>query len=69
MTEQVSKPEAEKPSRLERLASAAPDLVGVLGLALLTRGLWAGWGEAVALSVCGTILLGLGIASAVRGAR
>jgi hypothetical protein len=65
MTEQSS----EKPSRLALLASAAPDLVGVLGLCLLTRGLWAGWGEAVALSICGAVLLSLALVSVVRGGR
>lgn len=69
-----------KPSRLDVLKHAVhlvvdgirqalPDLVGVLGFGLLTRGLWLWFGEPVALTVVGTALLGLAMFSAVRGAR
>lgn len=63
MTEEI------KPPKLEALKEALPDLVGVLGLALLTRGLWAWMGEPLALTVCGTLLIALSVASVVRGGR
>lgn len=69
-----------KPSRLDVLKHAMhlavggvryalPDLVGVLGFGLLTRGLWLWFGEPVALTVIGTALLALAMFSVVRGAR
>ncbi|MFT0866036.1 hypothetical protein [Pseudomonas sp. CAM1A] len=39
------------------------------GFALLARGLWIGMGEAVALSVCGMILMALSAYAVVRGGR
>ncbi len=51
------------------LKEALPDLVGLLGLALLVRGLWVGWGEAVALTACGSLLLVLSVVSVARGGR
>ncbi|MBJ2263718.1 hypothetical protein [Pseudomonas sp. MF6787] len=58
-----------KPPKLEALKEALPDLVGVLGLALLTRGLWAWMGEPLALTVCGALLITLSVVSIVRGGR
>lgn len=58
-----------KPPKLEALKEALPDLVGVLGLGLLTRGLWAWMGEPLALTVCGSLLIALSVASIVRGGR
>jgi hypothetical protein len=58
-----------KPTKLEALKEAAPDLVGVLGLALLTRGLWVWVGESLALTVCGALLITLSVVSIVRGDR
>lgn len=60
--------EAKAP-KLEVLKEALPDLVGVLGLAMLTRGLWAWMGEPLALTVCGALLITLSVASIVRGGR
>lgn len=59
----------QKPSKREALKEALPDLVGVLGLALLTRGLWAWMGEPLALTVCGALLITLSVVSIVRGGR
>lgn len=58
-----------KPPKLEALKEAAPDLVGVLGLVLLTRGLWSWMGEPLALTVCGALLITLSVASIIRGGR
>ncbi|NWF10168.1 hypothetical protein [Pseudomonas salomonii] len=58
-----------KPPKLEALKDAAPDLVGVLGLVLLTRGLWSWMGEPLALTVCGALLITLSVASIIRGGR
>lgn len=58
-----------KALKLEALKEALPDLVGVLGLGLLTRGLWAWMGEPLALSVCGTLLIALSVVSIMRGGR
>ena len=55
--------------KLEALKEAAPDLVGVLGLALLTRGLWSWMGEPLALTVCGALLIILSVVSIIRGGR
>ncbi len=59
--------EETKAPKLEALKEALPDLVGVLGLILLTRGLWAWMGEPLALSVCGALLIGLSVVSILRG--
>ena len=53
----------------EVLKEAAPDIIGVLGLSLLTRGLWAWMGEPLALTVCGSLLISLSVISVVRGSR
>jgi len=53
--------------KLEALKGSLPDLVGILGLGLLTRGLWAWMGEPLALTVCGSLLIVLSIVSIVRG--
>ena len=63
MTEEIKQP------KLEALNEALPDLVGVLGLALLTRGLWVWMGEPLALTVCGALLITLSVYSIVRGGR
>ena len=63
MTDQTKTP------KLEALKEALPDLVGVLGLALLTRGLWVWMGEPLALTVCGSLLITLSVYSIVRGGR
>lgn len=54
---------------LSRARDLLPDAVGLVGFGLLARGLWAGFGEAVALSVCGVILMALSVASVLRGGR
>ncbi len=53
--------------KLEALKGSLPDLVGILGLGLLTRGLWAWMGEPLALTVCGSLLIALSVVSIVRG--
>lgn len=58
-----------KTLKLEALKEALPDLVGVLGLGLLTRGLWVWMGEPLALSVCGSLLIALSVVSIMRGGR
>lgn len=58
-----------KPPKLEALKEALPDIVGVLGLGMLTRGLWVWMGEALALTVCGALLITLSVVSIVRGGR
>ena len=63
MTEEIKQP------KLEALKEVLPDLVGVIGLALLTRGLWAWMGEPLALTVCGALLITLSVVSIVRGGR
>lgn len=63
MTDEIKSP------KVEALKEAFPDLVGVLGLALLTRGLWAWMGEPLALTVCGALLVILSVYSIVRGGR
>ena len=54
-------------SKLEALKGSLPDLVGILGLGLLTRGLRAWMGEPLALTVCGSLLIALSVVSIVRG--
>lgn len=54
---------------LVRLRESLPDAVGLIGFGLLARGLWVGFGEAVALSACGVILMTLSVVSIVRGGR
>jgi len=63
MTDEIKAP------KLEALKEALPDLVGVIGLALLTRGLWAWMGEPLALTVCGALLITLSVVSILRGSR
>ena len=63
MTDEIKAP------RLEVLKESAPDIIGVLGLGLLTRGLWAWMGEPLALTVCGSLLIVLAVVSIVRGGR
>ena len=63
MTDEIKAP------RLEALKESAPDIIGVLGLGLLTRGLWAWMGEPLALTVCGSLLIALSVVSIVRGSR
>lgn len=58
-----------KAPKLEALKEALPDLIGVLGLGLLTRGLWAWMGEPLALTVCGSLLITLSVVSVLRGDR
>ncbi len=58
-----------KPPRLERLRQALPDVVGVLGFGLLTRGLWLWFGQPVALTVAGTLLLALALWAVMQGGR
>lgn len=53
--------------KLEVLKGSLPDLVGILGLGLLTRGLWVWMGEPLALTVCGSLLIVLSVVSIVRG--
>ncbi|TFF37428.1 hypothetical protein [Pseudomonas sp. RIT623] len=65
-------PEQEAPREggvpvLDRLRESLPDLVGMVGFGLLARGLWVGFGEAVSLSVCGGILMGLSAYAIIRG--
>lgn len=69
MTPQDEAPTTVAAPGLTRLREALPDAVGLLGYGLLARGLWVGMGEAVALSVCGVILMILSVVSIVRGAR
>lgn len=54
---------------LVRLRESLPDAVGLIGFGLFTRGLWVGFGEAVALSACGVILMALSVVSIMRGSR
>lgn len=63
MTDEIKAP------KLEALKQALPDIVGVLGLGLLTRGLWSWMGEPLALTVCGSLLIALSVFSIVRGDR
>lgn len=50
-----------------KLQSAAADLIGLAGLCALTRGLWVGYGEPIALIVTGSLLIGLAVYSAAKG--
>lgn len=52
---------------LALVRESLPDAIGVLGFALLARGLWVGFGEAIALTVCGSLMLGLSVYSVMRG--
>ena len=67
MTSQNEAPQSKGASALARLRDSLPDVVGWVGFALLGRGLWLGMGEAVALSVCGGILMALSAYSVIRG--
>ncbi|MDN5519188.1 hypothetical protein [Pseudomonas sp.] len=67
MTPEQEAPREDGASALARLRESLPDLVGMVGFGLLARGLWVGFGEAVALSVCGVILMSLSAYAIIRG--
>ncbi|KAF4558198.1 hypothetical protein HBJ16_004231 [Pseudomonas sp. CES] len=69
MTSHNEAPRRGGMSALAHLRESLPDIVGIAGFALLARGLWIGVGEAVALSVCGMILMALSAYAVVRGGR
>lgn len=69
MTPEDEVPRDEGMPVLVRLRESLPDAVGLIGFGLLARGLWVGFGEAVALSVCGVILMALSVVSIMRGSR
>ncbi|MFG0924200.1 hypothetical protein ACF8SB_00595 [Pseudomonas sp. CJQ_8] len=67
MTPEQEAPREDEVSALARLRENLPDVVGMVGFGLLARGLWVGFGEAVALSVCGGILMALSAYAVIRG--
>lgn len=67
MTSEQETPREDEVSGLDRLRESLPDVVGMVGFGLLARGLWVGFGEAVALSVCGAILMSLSAYAVIRG--
>jgi hypothetical protein len=67
MTPEQEAPREDEASALARLRESLPDVVGMVGFGLLARGLWVGFGEAVALSVCGVILMALSTYAVIRG--
>ncbi|WP_054892284.1 MULTISPECIES: hypothetical protein [unclassified Pseudomonas] len=67
MTPEQETPREDEVSGLDRLRESLPDVVGMVGFGLLARGLWVGFGEAVALSVCGVILMSLSAYAVIRG--
>ncbi|MCE0981684.1 hypothetical protein [Pseudomonas monteilii] len=67
MTPEQQAPREDGVSALARLRENLPDVVGMVGFGLLARGLWVGFGEAVALSVCGVILMSMSAYAAIRG--
>ncbi|GLH31706.1 hypothetical protein BR1R5_10920 [Pseudomonas sp. BR1R-5] len=67
MTPEQQTPREDEVSGLDRLRESLPDVVGMVGFGLLARGLWVGFGEAVALSVCGVILMSLSAYAVIRG--
>ncbi|WP_395589408.1 hypothetical protein [Pseudomonas sp. TR47] len=67
MTPEQQTPREDEVSALARLRESLPDVVGMVGFGLLARGLWVGFGEAVALSVCGVILMALSAYAVIRG--
>lgn len=67
MTSEDEAPRTEGAPVLVRLRESLPDMVGLIGFGLLARGLWVGFGEAVSLSVCGAILMGLSTYAIIRG--
>ncbi|HDS1693338.1 MULTISPECIES: hypothetical protein [Pseudomonas] len=67
MTPEQQTPREDEVSALARLRESLPDVVGMVGFGLLARGLWVGFGEAVALSVCGVILMSLSAYAVIRG--
>lgn len=69
MTPEDEVPRDEGMPVLVRLRESLPDAVGLIGFGLLARGLWVGFGEAVALSACGVILMALSVVSIMRGSR
>ena len=50
MTHEDEVPRDEEMPVLVRLRESLPDAVGLIGFGLFARGLWVGFGEAVALS-------------------
>lgn len=69
MTPEDEVPRDEGMPVLVRLRESLPDAVGLIGFGLFARGLWVGFGEAVALSACGVILMALSVVSIMRGSR
>ncbi|KPM65556.1 hypothetical protein HB13667_11595 [Pseudomonas putida] len=69
MTPEQEAPREAGASILAHLRESLPDVVGMVGFGLLARGLWVGFGEAVALSVCGVILMVLSAYAVMRGGR
>lgn len=67
MTPEQQTPREDEVSAFARLRESLPDVVGMVGFGLLARGLWVGFGEAVALSVCGVILMSLSAYAVIRG--
>lgn len=67
MTPEQEAPREDEVPALARLRENLPDVVGMVGFGLLARGLWVGFGEAVALSVCGAILMALSAYAVIRG--
>lgn len=67
MTPEQEPPREDEVSALAHLRESLPDVVGMVGFGLLARGLWVGFGEAVALSVCGVILMALSAYAVIRG--
>ncbi|MEX0297319.1 hypothetical protein ACF8LF_22760 [Pseudomonas putida] len=67
MSTEQEAPRDDEVSALARLRESLPDVVGMVGFGLLARGLWVGFGEAVALSVCGVILMALSAYAVIRG--
>ncbi|WP_038609021.1 hypothetical protein [Pseudomonas alkylphenolica] len=67
MTPEQEAPREDGVSAFAWLRESLPDVVGMVGFGLLARGLWVGFGEAVALSVCGLILMSLSAYAVIRG--
>lgn len=67
MTPEQETPRDDRVSAVARLRESLPDVVGMVGFGLLARGLWVGFGEAVALSACGVILMALSTYAVIRG--
>ncbi|MFG0828778.1 hypothetical protein ACF8R6_10420 [Pseudomonas sp. CJQ_7] len=67
MTTEQEAPREDGVPVLAHLRESLSDLVGMVGFGLLARGLWVGFGEAAALSVCGVILMALSAYAVIRG--